>query len=226
MSDELICRRGEANDVHIATHIFVDHRRTFGLGWNHFDYVALLISMQPLGNNLRENRTLPRDMRNAGLDPSLNLDSQILVDLLQVWQDARGDRAIPARSDLDPLTIGPARLPYILLVDVEHQPKRRYRWRLIGSHIVTVMKRDSTGDYWDDLYSSSALAGLCARADWVVQHQAPLRATGHAASKDRTPNIERFNNVETLYMPLSNNGETVDMLFLGAIHSSKSSSQN
>jgi hypothetical protein len=165
-------------------------------------------------------------MQHSGFDPSLNFDSQTLVDLLQVWRDACGGREMPARSDLDPLTIGTVLLPYILLFDVEYQPKPRYRWRLIGTHFVTVLKRDSTGKYWDDLYSSDALAAMSSRADWVLQHRAPLRSTGHVTSKDTNRNIDAFTDVEGLYMPLSSDGETIDMIMMGAIYTSRQSPQD
>ena len=159
-------------------------------------------------------------MLDSGLDPSLNLDSQVLLDLLKVWRGACEGREMPSRGDIDPLDIDPSLLPYILLVDVEHQPQRRYRWRLIGTHLVERVKRDSTGRYWDELYIGDAFDVMRSRVDWVLQHRLPIRAIGHAGSKNVNPRLKDITNLEGLYLPLSSDGETIDMILMGAVYSS------
>ncbi len=160
---------------------------------------------------------MPEAISVKSLDPELRCASQILVDFLKFWHDARGDRPMPRHADMDPLKLGPALLPYVLLIDVEHEPELRYRWRLIGTHITTVLDRDMTGCYWDDIYEGDGLATLRLRADWVLQHRAPLRATGHAVSRGRD-----FETLEALHLPLSDDGETINMIFAASVYTLKS----
>jgi len=51
---------------------------------------------------------------------------------------------------MDPVEITPRLLPWMMLLDVEHAP-RRFRYRLIGTRLVEVMDRDLTGHYLDAL---------------------------------------------------------------------------
>ena len=89
-------------------------------------------------------------------------------------------------------------------------PGRRYRWRLVGTHITTVLGRDATGQYWDELYNAEELQNLRLRADWVLEHRLPLRATGQVNAMGRV-----YEAVETLHLPLSANGDEINMI-LGA----------
>ncbi len=147
------------------------------------------------------------------LDPGLNCESPVLVDLLQFWHEVKGKRPMPARVDMDPLKMGAKLLPHILLIDVEHEPEVRYRWRLIGTHITTVLNRDMTGAYWDEIYDGKSLATLRLRADWVLQHRKPVRATGHATSQGR-----EFETLEALHLPLSNDGTKVNMIIAASVY--------
>ena len=180
---------------------------------------ALWFNMSARNTRPPVDRPLPGGMLEDGLDLSLKLKNPVLVDLLQIWRDARGDKDLPTRSDVDPIVIGPALLPYVLLIDVEYLAKRRYRWRLIGTHIVTALERDSTGKYWDDIYTPDTLAALSIRADWVVQHRTPVRAAGHTTSGEFNTNIETLSKVESLYLPLSQDGETINVILVGAVYS-------
>jgi len=156
---------------------------------------------------------LPDIISLKNLDPDLNCSSPLLTDLLRLWHDARGDRTMPARKDMDPLRLGPALLPHIMLIDVEHEPQPRFRWRLIGTHITTVLDRDMTGRYWDEIYQGKDLATLRLRADWVLQHRAPLRALGHATSHGQD-----FENLEALHLPLSDDDTTINMIFAASVY--------
>lgn len=156
---------------------------------------------------------MPDIISVKNLDPDLNCSSPLLTDLLRLWHDARGGRAMPARKDMDPIKLGPALLPHIMLIDVEHEPQPRFRWRLIGTHITTVLDRDMTGRYWDEIYQGKDLATLRLRADWVLQHRAPLRALGHATSHGRD-----FENLEALHLPLSDDDTTINMIFAASVY--------
>ncbi len=147
------------------------------------------------------------------LDPELKLQSPILLELLRHWRQAKADKPLPARADIDPLNLGPALLPYILLADVEHDPALRFRWRLVGTHITQTLGRDVTGTYWDETYSDEVLASLHLRVNWLMQNQRPLRAVGISPRPGRNAGSS-----ETLYLPLSDDGAIVNMIMLGSVY--------
>lgn len=156
---------------------------------------------------------MPGVISVENLDPGLNCESPVLIELLRFWEHARGKRPMPSRADMDPLKLGPVLLPHILLIDVEHEPEVRFRWRLIGTHITTVLNRDMTGAYWDEIYDGKSLATMQLRADWVLQHRRPLRATGHATSRGRD-----FETLEALHLPLSDDGAKINMIIAASVY--------
>ena len=147
------------------------------------------------------------------IDPGLSFESPILTDILKLWQRAAAGKPMPASDDIRLMDIAPALLPHIILIDVVHQPKLRFYWRLIGSHITTVLNRDSTGACWDEIYQADALAALSLRTDWILKHRAPLRSVGHSTEPGRD-----FDLHEALYLPLSSDGVTVDMIMTGSVY--------
>ena len=147
------------------------------------------------------------------LDPALDLQSPILRELLRYWEGGKAGKPLPARADIDPLEIGPALLPYILIAEVEYEPKLRFRWRLVGTHITETLGRDVTGAYWDEIYNDKVLASLYLRADWLMQQLRPLRAIGLSPRPGRNAGSS-----ETLYLPLSGDGATVNMIMLGSVY--------
>jgi len=151
---------------------------------------------------------------NPAIDPDLRIENPILVDLLAYWRQACAGRPFPARADIDPIQIKPTLLPYILLVDVEHGACIRYRWRLISTHITTVLDRDKTGAYWDEIYDREEMDSMAYRADWVIHHRLPLRSTGHCVERDRD-----FDHNEALFMPLSDDGKVINMIMMGSVYS-------
>jgi len=142
-------------------------------------------------------------------DPDLRIEKDVLRDGLAAWEGARGARPMPARADLDPRRLPRRLLPHVLLVDVEHRPVLRFRWRLIGTHVTTAVGRDSTGRYLDDLYEPEILAAVTEPMRWTVANRRPLRVlgTGQLVGKD-------YLHSENLQMPLSSDGEGVDMILL------------
>ena len=59
------------------------------------------------------------------------------------WDERRGDRPCPSRADLDPLDI-PHLLPHVGLVDIEDDG-RRFRYRVIGTHMNDMLGENFTG---------------------------------------------------------------------------------
>ena len=131
--------------------------------------------------------------------------------LFGYWREKRGDGAMPARADLDPLEI-PTLLPIVGLVDVL-DGGARFRYRLVGTEIVEVDGHDPTGRFLDEAPPDSGYADyLIGLFREVTRERRPLygecdfRGPGH---------IER--RVRHLLMPLSCDGRAVDMIFGGQV---------
>lgn len=144
----------------------------------------------------------------VNMDPDLECRNRLLLSLLAYWNEKRGQRLMPSRADIDPTELGP-HLPNIILVDVEHAPFR-LRYRLIGTAITEAMQRDSTGKYYDEIYSPALLANINDSFRWILAHKTPLRTFGEAFYRDRD-----IYDYETLNLPLSDDGEVVNMVLGG-----------
>ncbi len=142
----------------------------------------------------------------ANIDPDLVFEKPSLSKLLAYWNEKRGRRRMSSRADIDPLDL-PKHLGHLCLVDIEHDPLR-LRYRLIGAAITETMGRDMTGRYFDDIYEDDILRDSVAAHAWIVEHRAPLRMFGHALYSSKS-----YYLYEILNLPLSDDGETVNMVF-------------
>lgn len=131
--------------------------------------------------------------------------------LFGYWREKRGDRAMPARADLDPLEI-PTLLPIVGLVDVL-DGGARFRYRLVGTEIVEVDGHDPTGRFLDEAPPDSGYADyLIGLFREVTRERRPLYGESDFRGQGR---IER--RVRRLLMPLSCDGRSVDMIFGGQV---------
>jgi len=131
--------------------------------------------------------------------------------LFGYWAEKRGERAMPARADLDPLEI-PTLLPIIGLVDVL-DGGARFRYRLIGTEIVDVGGHDPTGRFLDEVLPDSGYADyLIGMFREVTRERRPLYGESDFRGQSR---IEC--RVRRLLMPLSRDGRAVDMIFGGQV---------
>lgn len=84
------------------------------------------------------------DSIDLDLDPDLRIKDPVVAEAHSAWNRLRGDRAMPAPSDLDVLDLPRPLLPHLLLLDGEHEPVLRFRWRPIGTHTAAALGRDGT----------------------------------------------------------------------------------
>jgi len=146
------------------------------------------------------------------LDASLGFASPLLVDLLAYWDAKRGQRLMPSRADIDPTDAALRKhIGFIVLVDVIGKPAR-FRFRLIGSKITEAVGRDSTGRWLDELYSPADYENMIVAYRWLVQHRAPMRIVGDLRHANR-----EWLEMESLDLPLSSDGETVDVILTRSI---------
>jgi hypothetical protein len=134
----------------------------------------------------------------------------VLKSLYDNWQRLRQDRPAPARSEIDPTEINCV-LPYIGLFDVETAP-RRYRIRMMGSHIVAWYGCDVTGRYLDEIDFGASGKATFEILDQVVDKVAPAYMSGEYTKYD-----DRSIRYERLFLPLCDEGTKVTALIGAAI---------
>lgn len=132
-----------------------------------------------------------------------------LQELYRLWQGLRGDRAMPARRDVDPARI-PHLLPDLFLVDVlpGGPPERRYRVRLQGTAQARYHGTDWTGAFLHERTDRASADRLCAVGDQIVASRAPWMSTGNLYWLPSKP----YHHFETVLLPLSDDGATVNMI--------------
>jgi hypothetical protein len=125
--------------------------------------------------------------------------------VFQYWLDKRGGRAMPARADIDALDLGYA-LGNICLIDVIRAPRLRFRFRLDGSNLAALTGFDLTNTFADehppgpyrDLMLEVYGRIVAERAPLFFRHQEEWQYSGM--------------QMESGTLPLSSDGETVDMI--------------
>ena len=132
-----------------------------------------------------------------------------LIRFYDLWAGLRGDRAMPSRKELDPLHIPREFLANLMLIDVLNEP-RRYRYRLVGTHVVTASGEDRTGRTFENVGFFKIHPAVLEQYARVVETGQPLHS------------LEPFTNfisgstyeVDRLLLPLSSDGRSVDMLIV------------
>jgi hypothetical protein len=132
-----------------------------------------------------------------------------LQTLYAYWQQKRGDRMMPSRADIDPSEFRRI-LPYVMLLNAERLGGP-YIVRLVGTAIVQFSSVDSTGKPAGSGMEPSAAAAMVHLLDLVVASRAPKFRTGKAFWSKK----QEYRSFEAAFLPLSANGETVNMIFAG-----------
>lgn len=143
-------------------------------------------------------------------DAALQIRSPMLRAIHAYWESKRGGRPMSSRDELDPLELGRL-LPYVALADVEHDPLR-LRWRLLGTHITRALGRDSTGKYFDEIYPGTLFEDVMAVYRRVLELRRPVRHHGLPSFFQKA-----FASYESIHLPLSHDGETIDMILVGFV---------
>lgn len=131
-----------------------------------------------------------------------------LRELFEYWSERRGDRRMPARSDIDPADI-PSLLPHLLLADVEGEVAD-VRFRLVGTELVESFGGEFTGHHLSELdygNEAEAVAESYARA---INTGEPQFKISHFWTRDDRPR-----RIQQLLLPLSEDGEHVSMILAG-----------
>jgi len=131
-----------------------------------------------------------------------------IVELYDYWCARRGGRAAPSRKDVDPVQI-PRHLPNLMLIDVLRDPLR-FRYRLVGTRVVTASAEDRTGQFFDQVRFLNANPAVVKHYQTVANDATPHYALEpfHNWQRDSTYQVQR------LLLPLSSDGTTVDMILV------------
>jgi hypothetical protein len=125
------------------------------------------------------------------------------------WQRKRGERLMPSRAAIDPLELR-ALLPHIVLYNVEGLGGP-YTVRLVGTAIVEFMGQDLTGKRCNFGLEEPGATRVIRLLDSIVTGREPRFVTGKALWCKN----QQFRSFESTSMPLSADGETVNMILAG-----------
>jgi len=140
-------------------------------------------------------------------EPSL-ISNELIREGYDYWLRKRGARLMPSRADLDPGGLKRV-LPHVLLVDVlgPHQ----YRYRLIGTECIVAHGINATGQTLHEaLKDYRYRAHVIGLYDQCVKERRPLYSESLFFQTEAA--IDR--HVKVLFLPLSDDGATVNMIFV------------
>lgn len=129
--------------------------------------------------------------------------------LAEYWRSKCSGGALPSRSAIEPAEIV-RHLPWIFMADVL-DGGADYRYRLLGTGIVSANYRDVTGRSFRELYGAdpAKLAGARLGFDQALVSAAPAFTTGRAFWRPDWA----FDHFESAFFPLAADGAAIDIIF-------------
>ncbi len=125
---------------------------------------------------------------------------------------ARNGR-LPARRDIDPVELGAAVLPWIVILDVlRFGDELDYRYRLLGTSNLSLLGRDPTGESLNESLRSADASTIKASFDETVRTGKPFFSLAGLPHKNNF-----LVSVYRAFYPLASDGVTIDGLIGAAI---------
>jgi hypothetical protein len=140
---------------------------------------------------------------------TFEIRSKELQPLFDYWQKKRNGRTAPSRSDIVPTEIKPL-LPRIFIVEIVGTPTR-FRYRLAGTLVVDRFGEEITGRFLDELDVDKRNDEIAAEYLKTAESRQPLCSRWSYTKQDGTSL-----SYERLLLPLSSDGQSVDMILGGA----------
>ncbi len=131
--------------------------------------------------------------------------------LYDYWSTKRGDRRLPSRADLDPVEMAFI-IGNVILIDVLEGTPPQFRIRLHGTNLAERVGYELTGKMLDDM-PAPGFRELSRRTfAKAVRTREPVHSLNERVMDDQ---VHRY---EVLVLPLSADGERIDMLLTGLIY--------
>jgi hypothetical protein len=133
-----------------------------------------------------------------------------VIKLFAYWSEKCAERMMPSRADIDAADLRYA-MGDLTLIEVERDPLR-FRVRLEGTNAVARSRVDMTGRYVDQFPMAEYRAQLVESYTSVVRERRPAWAK-RSITLDNRPY-----SYEVLWLPLSQDGETVNMILVYVVY--------
>ncbi len=151
----------------------------------------------------------PKSLNDRVAETSGSPTTAVAQRLLSYWQSTLNGRTAPRREDLLPEELGDL-LPWVVLLDIVGSPPR-FRVRLAGTGVVREYGAEITGRFLDELDIGAAHDRALEEHRRTVEECRPIIGTFDFRKQDG-----RWVTFERISLPLSADGETVNMLLCGA----------
>ncbi len=136
------------------------------------------------------------------------LGNETLAFLLRIWNEKRGGRAMPARADIKASELRD-HLGWVMIVEVLPGIVD-FRYRLMGTLVTQYFFADSTGKTVSEIYTgqnAGAGKGIAAMFRKCARDRVIVRSYGESGWIGRG-----FEPFDCICLPLSDDGETVNMI--------------
>ena len=148
-------------------------------------------------------------MQSKPVTSADELNDPILIGLVSYWQGLPRTGSIPLYESVDVVDMPPHLLPNIFVVEVENEP-RDYKYRLVGTELDRRNGFAGTGMRLSEMPIDHT-EKLAEEFNRIVESGQPRFSSGVFITGD-----ELFRDVERVVVPLSHDGEKVDLL-LGTV---------
>src|SRR5262245_3539799 len=101
------------------------------------------------------------------------LSDPSLVRFYDYWLSLCRNGQMPSRKDIDPVAVPRGFLPNIMLIDFLID-QRRFRYRLVGSNVVTASGENRTGKYFDEFQFFRDNPVIAPQYETVISTRRPL----------------------------------------------------
>lgn len=129
-------------------------------------------------------------------------------DFYEYWNLKRRSRPMPSRRDIDPAEIKPY-LPGVMLIDVVSTDPLELTYRLVGTREVEARGANPTDRAVREAFYGRSMDQVLGKYHGVIRTRAPV----YDDSLDAGP-MSRFTEEGTLFLPLSDDGESVDKIIV------------
>lgn len=145
---------------------------------------------------------------------------QRLQSLYRYWLAKRRERPMPARGDIDPLEIPGDIWPHTMLLDVLWEAEEpRFRYRRVGDVFWRSAGREPTGLFINEVLPETA--GYRRYVIGIYEETVRRRRAMYTANSFTLDDRETDMSVERISLPLSSDGETVNMVLAAHVFEHK-----